>query len=51
MKTQALVGDTMAVRRTFELLSVNIEDLEEDIDSETRRILDLSLSNAELYQR
>lgn len=51
MRAQAEVGDTMAVRRTFELLSVYIEDLEEDIDSETRKILDLSLSNAGLYQR
>ncbi|MEY9887687.1 DNA-binding SARP family transcriptional activator [Catenulispora sp. MAP5-51] len=35
MRAQAAVGDTTGVRRTFELLSIHMEDLDEDTDQES----------------
>ncbi|ACU77411.1 response regulator receiver and SARP domain protein [Catenulispora acidiphila DSM 44928] len=36
MRTQAAVADTTGVRRTFELLSIHMEELDEDVDQGSR---------------
>ncbi len=40
MRAQAAKGDTTAVRRTFELLGIHMEDLDDSVDQESRDLFD-----------
>lgn len=50
MRAQAAKGDTTAVRRTFELLGVHMEDLDESVDGESQDLFDSLVAGAGLIR-